>query len=79
MEDTHICHMIELPGNRKDQQGMLFVVFDGHGGKEVAEFLEQNFKNALISSKSFKTKEYDKALANPAPTIKGPLRPGPFV
>ena len=31
MEDAHIAEEIILPGNNK---GMLFGVFDGHGGKE---------------------------------------------
>jgi serine/threonine protein phosphatase PrpC len=26
-------------------KSMLFGVFDGHGGKEVAEFARENFKN----------------------------------
>ena len=33
MEDAHICENIDLPRNQK---GMLFAVFDGHGGREVA-------------------------------------------
>jgi serine/threonine protein phosphatase PrpC len=33
MEDSHIANEISLPQNQK---GMLFAVFDGHGGKEVA-------------------------------------------
>jgi len=35
MEDSHIAEEINLPNNQK---GMLFGVFDGHGGKEVAAF-----------------------------------------
>jgi serine/threonine protein phosphatase PrpC len=35
MEDTHITEQITLPNNQK---AMLFGVFDGHGGKEVAAF-----------------------------------------
>mgnify|MGYP002376118137 CR=1 FL=1 len=35
MEDAHICSPIDLG---KGEKGMLFGVFDGHGGKEVAEF-----------------------------------------
>ena len=29
-EDAHICHQITLPDGK---EGMLFGVFDGHGGK----------------------------------------------
>ena len=51
MEDTHICEAVELPN--KDI-GMLFGVFDGHGGKEVAEYAMTNFKKVFIKSKTFK-------------------------
>jgi len=32
-EDAHITEEVDLPNGKK---GMLFCVFDGHGGKEVA-------------------------------------------
>jgi len=35
MEDAHICLTIDLD---QDEKIMLFGVFDGHGGKEVALF-----------------------------------------
>ena len=35
MEDAHICQPVNLG---KGERGMLFGVFDGHGGKEVALF-----------------------------------------
>ena len=35
MEDAHICENVDLPGSQK---GMLFAVFDGHGGREVAVY-----------------------------------------
>ena len=38
MEDTHICNTIDLPDNEK---GMLFAVFDGHGGDEVAIYAKE--------------------------------------
>ena len=44
MEDAHICHEFDLPDK---QMGMVFGVFDGHGGKEVAEFAKENFKRIL--------------------------------
>lgn len=37
MEDAHICDEICLPDGT---QGMVFGVFDGHGGKSVAEFAQ---------------------------------------
>lgn len=45
MEDAHITQEIELPDGKK---GMLFAVFDGHGGKEVAIFAEKHFKRLLV-------------------------------
>ena len=38
MEDAHIAREIQLPATK--DKGMLFGVFDGHGGKEVAQFTE---------------------------------------
>lgn len=45
MEDAHICSQIDLGYG---QMGMLFGVFDGHGGKEVAEFAGKNFERVLL-------------------------------
>ena len=55
MEDAHIASDIALPGQQK---GTLFGVFDGHGGKEVAEFAKKHFKKILeaeLKSKDIKT------------------------
>ena len=41
MEDAHIATGIKLP--KTGDKGMLFGVFDGHGGKEVAEFTRTHF------------------------------------
>ena len=39
----------------KDNFGMLFGVFDGHGGDDVSKFAKVNFKNESVSnSKSWK-------------------------
>ena len=43
MEDTHICQSVDI----KDSYGQLFGVFDGHGGKEVAEYARDNFRKEL--------------------------------
>ena len=41
---------------------MLFGVFDGHGGKQVSEYVKGIFKDTLIGLEEFKNKKYDKAL-----------------
>ena len=40
MEDSHIASSITLADGKK---GMLFGVFDGHGGKEVATYAREEF------------------------------------
>jgi len=38
---------------------MLFGVFDGHGGKEVAMFTQKHYKNKLMADPEFKNKNYE--------------------
>jgi len=59
MEDTHICNVIDLPDDKK---GMLFAVFDGHGGDEVAIYAKAQLKQVLEGLDLFKKKKYEKAL-----------------
>lgn len=59
MEDAHIATECDLGGGHK---GMLFCVFDGHGGKEVAVFAEKKFKEIFINLPAFKSKNYGDAL-----------------
>jgi len=56
MEDAHLI--------KPDFQGdlSLFGVFDGHGGKEVAEFVAKNLCEQLVSLPSFKMKNYEQSL-----------------
>jgi len=57
MEDAHIIDTTTLG------KGIyLFSVFDGHGGKEVSQYLRDNFWNTLKSNENFKNKEYELAL-----------------
>jgi serine/threonine protein phosphatase PrpC len=58
-EDAHITDEVDLPGGKK---GMLFCVFDGHGGKEVAMFAEKNFKKIFMNQAEFKKGNFKEAL-----------------
>lgn len=58
MEDSHICQSVEIEGS----YGNLFGVFDGHGGKEVAEYARENFKKEFIKNEKFKQGDYKLAL-----------------
>ena len=59
MEDAHICHTIDLKNNEK---AYLFGVFDGHGGKEVAQYVKAEFKKVFESQPDFKEGNFDRAL-----------------
>lgn len=51
MEDAHIAREINLPKTK--EKGMLFGVFDGHGGKDVAVFADKNFQKILEKEPDF--------------------------
>lgn len=57
MEDGHI----DVPA-LNDKKNSLFGVFDGHGGAEVAVFVERHFRIELEANKNYQNKEYEKAL-----------------
>ena len=59
MEDTHIAKKISLPDGA---EGLLFGVFDGHGGQEVAKFAQDNFEKIFVKLADFKSKKYKEAL-----------------
>ena len=56
MEDAHVAKKIDLPNGEK---GMIFAVFDGHGGKEVAVFAAEKYQETLTSNASFKEGKFE--------------------
>jgi protein phosphatase 1G len=56
MEDSHISEL-NIAKNTH-----IFGVFDGHGGKEVAQFVKAHFVEELLKNKSFKEGKMKKAL-----------------
>ncbi len=58
MEDSHISDIGIGPNN----QISLFGVFDGHGGKEVSQFVKKYFTQEYLNSKSFKIGNFKNAL-----------------
>ena len=59
MEDAHISQEIKLASG---ENAGLFCVFDGHGGKEVAEFAKEKFVEILMKSEEFKQGRFEDAL-----------------
>lgn len=58
MEDSHISDL-SVGG----QNIQVFGVFDGHGGKEVAQWVKKKFTEELVKNKNFKSGNYQKAVA----------------
>ena len=58
MEDAHIADEITASG----EVCMLFGVFDGHGGKEVALLAKERFRETLVNLEDYKNKNYQEAL-----------------
>lgn len=56
MEDTHIAQC-NLQGDVS-----IFGVFDGHGGAEVAIYVQKHFIDTLLKNENFLKKDYAKAL-----------------
>lgn len=59
MEDDHIARPISIPGGKK---AMLFCVFDGHGGKEVAKYAKERFTDIFLAQPEFKKSNFQAAL-----------------
>lgn len=58
MEDSHIADL-SVGGNNNIH---VFGVFDGHGGKEVAQWVKKKFSDELAKNKNFKAGKHNKAL-----------------
>ena len=56
MEDSHISSLDIGDGIS------LFGVFDGHGGPEVAKFVQKHFTKSLVNCAAFKRRDYKLAL-----------------
>lgn len=57
MEDAHILEM-----NINGEGISIFGVFDGHGGKEVAQFVEKHYIEEITKMEEYKQKDFEKAL-----------------
>ncbi|EAR84990.1 protein phosphatase 2C containing protein (macronuclear) [Tetrahymena thermophila SB210] len=57
MEDAHI-QSLDFDGDDK----AIFGVFDGHGGKEMAQFVSQHFIKELLRCQAYKEGKYKEAL-----------------
>jgi len=59
MEDSHIA---KFNISKEIEDVHVFGVFDGHGGKEVARFVEKHFVEELLANESYKKQDYENAL-----------------
>lgn len=59
MEDSHISDLSVGPNKALN----LFGVFDGHGGKEVAQFVKKKFTDELINNSNYKKGDLKKSLS----------------
>ena len=57
MDDAHVHALDVVPG-----EVLLFGVFDGHGGCEVARFVEAHLVDELKKNNNFKKANYRQAL-----------------
>ena len=57
MEDAHVTALDVVEG-----EVAVFGVFDGHGGCEVARFVEAHLVDELKKNENFKKKNYQQAL-----------------
>lgn len=57
MEDSHIAHLDVVEGEIS-----IFGVFDGHGGCEIAHYVEKHFVEEIKKTEAFKKGDYKNAL-----------------
>ena len=62
MEDALIVNLSLGGGQQGGDDAALFGVFDGHGGREVAEFCAREIEAILQGLESFQRQEYETAL-----------------
>jgi serine/threonine protein phosphatase PrpC len=58
MEDSHISDLSKGIDNKSN----VFGVFDGHGGKEVAQYVKKHFTEELLANPNYQKGEMKKAL-----------------
>ena len=78
MEDTHICQAVDMPNAASGDYGMLFGVFDGHGGSEVSAYSKENFKKVFIKQAKFKAGDFKQALIDTMLEMDKALKTKPF-
>jgi len=61
MEDAHLA-ALDLKGVPGGENMSMFGVFDGHGGKEVAKFVQIKFIREYLKSKGFREENFADAL-----------------
>ena len=57
MEDSYIANL-----DINNDGISLFAIFDGHGGPEVARFVQANFTKCLVSCSAYRRRDYKQAL-----------------
>ena len=57
MEDAHVVESLG-DGN------ILFGIFDGHGGSEVAKYVSKNIAKTLLADQCYKKHDFKNALIN---------------
>ena len=71
MEDTHIAEQVVLD---KDNWGMLFGVFDGHGGDDVSKYIKANFKREFTDQKNINNMDLKQSLIQTFLTLDKKLK-----